>query len=117
MKRVLAAAACVLVACVAGIGVVRADAVQLQVNKTANPGEVRLSWSGGIPSYTIYRSADAATILEASSQTGVTDELEWLETPPESLAFFFVETPCTAAPPAACCLNDGYCLATEFCDF
>src|SRR5262245_15343740 len=117
MKRAPVAVAWALLACVASMEPVRADAVHLQVSKTANPGEVRLSWTGGIPSYTIYRSADAATVLDAGSQMTVTDDREWLDTPPGRLAFFFVETPCTAVPPAACCLNDGDCLGTEFCDF
>lgn len=117
MKRALVTGAAVLVACVLGTEPTRADAVQLQVSKTANPGEVRLSWSGGIPSYTIYRSASAATVLETGSQIGGTDDLEWLDTPPGNIAFFFVETPCTATPPTVCCLDDGYCQGTEFCDF
>jgi hypothetical protein len=117
MKRALVAAGCVLIACVALIEPVRADTVQLQVSKTANPGEVRLSWSGGIPSYTIYRSDVAATVVDPGNQVSVTDDLEYFDTPPGSIAFFFVETPCTAVPPDVCCLNDGYCLGTEFCDF
>ena len=117
MKRALVAAAFVVVACAASIESARADAVWLQLGKTGTPGEVRLLWSGGIPSYTIYRSASPANIFDPGNQLGVTDDLEWLDIPPGSLVFFNVESPCTAVPPAVCCLNDGYCLGTEFCDF
>src|SRR5215510_2310508 len=88
-----------------------AETVALQVSKTAVPGEVRLSWTGGIPTYTVYRSAAPATVADPGNQVGTTPSLEWLDTPPGTVAFFQVASPCTAAPPAVCCLNDGSCLS------
>lgn len=94
----------------------RADAVALQVSKTAVPGEVRLSWTGGIPTYTVYRSGVPSTVADPSSQIGTTSSLEWLDTPPGTVAFFLVASPCTAGPPAVCCVNDSSCSSGEYCD-
>jgi len=99
-----------------GLEPARAEAVALQVSKTAVPGEVRLSWTGGVPTYSVYRSSVPTTVADPPNEVGTTSSLEWLDTPPGAVAFFEVASPCTAGPPAVCCLNDGNCLSGEFCD-
>src|SRR5262245_30327222 len=94
-RRLMLAFACSFVPVV----VHAADGVTLGASKTVTPGEVRLAWTGGYPTFSVYRSAVPAGLVAPGNLLGATGDREWMDVPPPGAAFFYaVTSPCVAAP-------------------
>src|SRR5262245_44360636 len=93
----------------------QADTVKIKVDKTATPGQLRVFWTGGTPTFTVYESSSPSGVVVPANQLGTTAASEWFDSPAGTISFYVVTTPCLAEPPAACCTTDNDCLGFEFC--
>jgi hypothetical protein len=59
------------------------DYPTLSVARGPGPTEVTLSWHGGQPTYTVYRSHDPSDVVNPGHLIGTTDGLSWTDDPPE----------------------------------
>lgn len=105
--------ACLFVAWAASLA--QADTVNIKVDKTATPGEFRVFWTGGTPTFTVYESPSPVGVTNPANQLGTTSASEWLDAPVGTISYYVVTTPCLAEPPATCCTVDDDCLGFEFC--
>lgn len=73
---------------------VRNDLV-LSLSRGPNPDEVTLQWSGGEPSYSIFRSSDAQGVTDRCARVGTTATPGFVDAPPpaSNLVFYQVAGP------------------------
>jgi hypothetical protein len=97
------------------------DGIGLTAVRGPAAGQVTLSWNGTIPSYTVYRASDAATVTGLGNSLGNTATNNFVDTPPVGLSFYLVVGNC-AAGQAACfglCAADTdadtYCDRQDYC--
>jgi hypothetical protein len=55
----------------------------LSVARGPGPTEVTLSWHGGQPAFTVYRSHDPSEVVTPKNLIGRTDGLSWIDDPPQ----------------------------------
>jgi hypothetical protein len=66
----------------------------LLVSRGPGPGDVTLQWSGGEPTYTVYRSTDALAVTDRCARVGTTGATSFIDTPPVTpLTFYQVAGP------------------------
>lgn len=111
------------------------DGVTLQVSHSPAPGEVRLDWSGGQPTFDVFRSTNPRTIVAPANKLGSTAGSVWLDVPPAgSIIYYRIVGPCLTPSAEACdgvdddcdgfldngcpgaCQDDFGCAAAESCD-
>jgi hypothetical protein len=111
------------------------DGVTLQVSHGPAAGEVRLDWSGGQPSFQVYRSTSPATLVSPGNKLGETSGNLWTDVPPAGGIFYYrVVGPCLNPTPETCdgvdddcdgflddgcpgaCMDDLGCPVSQFCD-
>jgi hypothetical protein len=74
---------------------------------------VTLNWTGGQPTFSVYRSTSAAHTLDPSSLIGTTDVRTFGDTPPPGAIFFYeIKSPCVYNPPEICNGIDDDCDGT-----
>jgi hypothetical protein len=95
--------------CTAGCG---NDGVQLTVGKGVTAGEVALSWSGGSPSFSVFRSSVASTITAAVNRRTQTSGSTYTDVPPVSGIFFYRVRGSTCLAPTECSSN-AQCTPSE----
>jgi hypothetical protein len=79
------------------------DGIELRVSHGLSQGEIRLDWTGGTPTYELFRSSSPASVADPGNQLGQTMGTAWLDFPPAGTLQFYVVT--------------GACIpATEECD-
>jgi len=66
------------------------DGVGLSVARGTGSGDVSLSWTGGEPSFHVYRSASPVQVVQPSNHLGDTTQRGWSDTPPSGAIFFYV---------------------------
>jgi len=112
-----------------------ADGVTLTVQKTLAPGEVRLDWSGGTPTYQVYRSAIKTQVVVLANKLGDTSGLSWNDVPPAGTIYYYrIVGPCITPTAEVCdgvdddcngfidngcpgtCADDNGCSPGEFCN-
>ena len=90
-----------------------AQAISPEIVLTVRPGpgplDVTLEWTGGAPSFEVFRSADAATVCHAESSLGVTDIRSWVDLAPPSTVFYKVRSASAPEPPEICNGADDDC--------
>jgi len=59
--------------------------IVLTVNNGPGPLDVTLQWTGGQPSYEVFRSADASTVCSPNNLLGVTDIRSWVDPAPQGI--------------------------------
>lgn len=75
------------------------DGVALLVTRTGPSAELELTWTGGAPPYTIYRSPDPSSVESPANALGQTSERVWRDVPPPAAlqAYLVASEPCPAA--------------------
>lgn len=63
--------------------------ITLSVFRGSGQLQVTLQWLGGQPGFTVFRSEDPATVLDAVNELGQTTGRNWDDTPPPGDIFFF----------------------------
>src|SRR3989449_6297666 len=71
--------------------------------------DVTLEWTGGQPSFEVYRSADPSTVCRSDTLIGVTDVPSWIDVNPPGTVFYRVHNPASAEPPEVCNGVDDDC--------
>jgi uncharacterized membrane protein len=92
------------------------DGIGLTAARGPAAGQVTLSWNGTIPSYTVYRSSDAATVTNLGNSLGNTSANSFADTPPVGLSFYLVVGNCPAGQVACAGLCDADTDADTYCD-
>ncbi len=110
------------------------DGLTLSVRSGFVPGEVRLDWTGGTPTFSIYRSSSPLNVADPANKIGETSGRAWLDTPPDApIIYYVVTSPCVPAaeicngldddcdgtPDDGCvagCEGPADCPSEQFCD-
>lgn len=71
--------------------------IDARVTLGAN-GVVVLSWTGGQPRWTIYRSQDKTSVVAPANEIGVTPETTFSDNPPPATIWYYEITSCPADP-------------------
>lgn len=80
-----------------------ADGVSLDVTDGPGDFELTLSWTGGKPSFDVYRSSMASDVTDPGNLLGATDDRTWSDQPPVGDLFFYrVTSPCITEPGVEC---------------
>ncbi len=83
------------------------DGVRLTLAKGTSPGQVLLTWSGGVAPYGVYRAGSAVTIGSPTNLLLSTSGVQHTDTPPGSVVFYRVD--------AATCLERKPCQSNADC--
>lgn len=63
--------------------------IDLQVSKTGSGATVQLSWTGGAPSFRVYRSIAPETVVDGSNLLTETTQRQYSDTPPAGEIFYY----------------------------
>ena len=83
--------------------------IVLTVKQGPGPLDVTLEWTGGQPTFEVFRSADAVAVCRADTSLGVTDARIWIDSPPQGLVFYKIYSPFAFEPPEICNGVDDNC--------
>ena len=83
--------------------------ITLTVRPGPGPLDVTLEWTGGQPSFEVFRSADPRTVCLAETTLGVTDARIWVDQAPPGTVFYRVHSASAAEPPEICNGADDDC--------
>ena len=93
------------------------DGASLTVGKGTNPGDIALSWAGGQPSFSIYRSTNKSSVFDTANLVGTTDQFQFTDVPPAGQVFFYAVRGIDCATRKACSADsdcsapgDGTCV-------
>src|SRR5262245_4419909 len=77
-----------------------ADGIDAWVVVGPGPGQITLQWTGGQPDFTIYRSTNPRLVIAPANQIGISPVRSWAdESPPGTLFFYEITSPCVYDPP------------------
>jgi len=86
------------------------DGMTLTLVRGPVSGGVTLDWTGGQPTFSVYRSTNKSTVLEPGNVIGTTDVRTFGDTPPPGSIFFYeIVSPCVYNPPEICNGIDDDC--------
>jgi len=89
------------------------DGMVLTADKGTGGVGVALTWTGGQPTFRVYRSTVAQTTLDPANQIGTTDVRSFNDTPPSGAIFYYeIKSPCVYNPPEICNGIDDDCDGT-----
>ncbi len=76
------------------------DGINLGIVNGTAPGSIQLQWTGGAPSYLVFRSTDPASVVGNANEIGQTNASDWNDTPPSNsmLVFYIVSNLATVCP-------------------
>jgi hypothetical protein len=66
------------------------DGIDLLLSRGPGDGSVTLRWTGTIPTYTVFRSTDPATVVGPGKRLGDTSDNSWVDTPPAGQVFYYL---------------------------
>lgn len=64
---------------------------ELRLEKTATPGQVRLTWTGGVPVHEVYRSTNAEALFSPGAKLGETVGGSWTDQPSGAFDLVFYD--------------------------
>jgi hypothetical protein len=86
------------------------DGMQLAISLGASQDEVDLDWTGGGPTYHVYRSSAPANLLTSTNHIGDSQVREWVDQPgPGGIFFYELTSDCQYNPPEICDGLDNDC--------
>ena len=89
------------------------DGMDLSVSLGTGPNEVRLDWTGGQPTFRIYRSTTPMSLISPSNLIGQSLIRTWVDAPgPGSIFFYELTSDCQYNPPEICDGLDNNCDGT-----
>jgi hypothetical protein len=89
------------------------DGMNLSVSLGTGPGQVTLDWSGGQPTYHVYRSTVPANVVAPGNFIGDTLVRTYSDVPgPGGVFFYMLTSDCQYAPPEICDGLDNDCNGT-----
>src|SRR5262245_10331012 len=89
------------------------DGMNLTVSLATGPTVVNLNWTGGQPSFKVYRSTSANGLVAPANQIGETSIRNWTDAPGLGGIFYYeITSPCVYAPPEICDGVDNDCNGT-----
>jgi alpha-tubulin suppressor-like RCC1 family protein len=89
------------------------DGMTLTLRHGTVPSAVTLDWTGGQPTFSIYRSASKQNVVAAPNLIGTSSLRTFDDTPPAGAVFFYeIGSPCVYAPPEVCNGLDDDCDGT-----
>jgi hypothetical protein len=65
------------------------SSAELSVARTSAAAEAHVTWTGGQPTFQLYRSASPQSVLDPANQIGATVARSWVDTPPAGSVFFY----------------------------
>src|SRR5258708_6134150 len=65
------------------------DGMTLMVTNGSSPGEMTLQWTGGQPTFRVYRSTGPQSILDPGNLIGTSSVRSFDDIPPSGAAFFY----------------------------
>ena len=68
------------------------DGIALTVSQGPLPGEVDLQWTGGQPTFEVFRSATPDNVIQPDHKLGETDDPRWLDGPAAGDILYYVVT-------------------------
>src|SRR6058998_1592580 len=83
--------------------------IVLTVKQGPGPLDVTLEWTGGQPTFEVFRSADVKALCRADTSLGVTDGRIWIDPAPPGTVFYKVHSPSAFEPPEVCNGADDDC--------
>jgi Putative metal-binding motif len=111
-----------------------ADDVDLRVSPGSTASEIRLDWTGGSPTYRVYRATDPRDVVTPATLVGETSGQIWIDAPPAgTILYYFVTANCPGSVELcngldddcdgqvdegcpASCSGDGDCRPEQHCD-
>src|SRR5262245_23693488 len=89
------------------------DGMTLSANRGAAPGSMSLAWTGGQPTFRVYRSPNRQGVKDPANLVGTTDFRTFGDTPPPGAIFYYeIASPCVYKPPEFCNGIDDDCDGT-----
>jgi tRNA(Arg) A34 adenosine deaminase TadA len=86
------------------------DGMTLLITLSGAPGSVSLDWTGGQPTFGVYRSPSKSSIVDPANLIGTTDGRTFGDTPPAGAVFYYeITSPCVYNPPETCNAIDDDC--------
>jgi putative pyrroloquinoline-quinone binding quinoprotein len=106
-----------LVVCLVGVSspalASQVDGMTMMVNPGPAQGSVTLDWTGGQPTFSVYRSTSPQAVVSAANLIGTTDVRTFDDNPPTGGTYFYeLSSPCVYNPPEVCNGFDDDCNGT-----
>jgi len=67
-----------------------ADGTSLRVGRGASAGQYSLNWSGGLASFTVYRSTSPRGVVDPANAVGSTSQFQYTDIPPGATVYYLV---------------------------
>ena len=91
------------------------DGIELSPTYDRDTGSMTLEWTGGQAPWLVFRSTDAASVLDPANKLGEIDASPWIDFPPPADLLFYLVNACGVPPPpqphgcstCACCDSWG----------
>ncbi|MGH9748954.1 MAG: hypothetical protein ACRD6R_03390 [Candidatus Polarisedimenticolia bacterium] len=83
--------------------------IALTLKHGPGPLDVTLEWTGGQPTFEVFRSGDMKDVCGADDSLGVTDARTWFDLAPPGTVFYRVHGASAAEPPETCNGADDNC--------
>lgn len=87
----------------------RPAAIDLRLRHGPGPLDVSLEWTGGEPTFEVFRSADMKEVCGPDDSLGVTEARLWFDPAPPGTVFYRVHDAAAAEPPETCNGADDDC--------
>jgi protein involved in polysaccharide export with SLBB domain len=68
------------------------DGVRVTVTQGPGPGEITLTWTGGQPTFEVFRSNSPVDVANPANKLGETSDRTWIDAPPPGAIFYYQVT-------------------------
>src|SRR5262245_37533729 len=86
------------------------DGITMHLSKGPSPGNLTLTWDGGLMPYSIFRSTDPADVTTPLGDLGTSTQSGFVDTPPvDGIFYYLVQGECDYDPQERCDGIDNDC--------